>query len=271
MSSTASIGEQPGFYDDPLIYDVLHTQGTAEDVKGLIRIATEHGLKKGLKGGWFEPFCGTARHLRAVALHGARVTGLDLSGPMIEFAQGVFDRRGLKGSLLTGDASCAHELAGSESHAFAFCLINSMRHLMHGKAALAHMRSVHRLLKPGGVYAVGVNYGGFEDGVALEHASEDVWKGGRGRLSVTQVVQYEPPVEPSSRVETVRSVLDIRRGDAEPETRVSVYTLRTYTGAQWMDLVSRSGFEHTGSVDEDGEPHDPGRAGYAIHLLCKPR
>jgi hypothetical protein len=144
---------------------------------------------------------------------------------------------------------------------FAFCTINSIRHLMSDEALLAHLAEVRRALVPGGVYAVGLSvtaYGG-------EEPSEDTWTGARGKCRVTQVVQYEPATA-AERVERVFSHLTVERGERE-EHYDSAYGLRSYSLEEWRAVIGRSGFEVLGVVDEEGEDWEAGETGYRVWVL----
>ena len=270
---------QADFYEIPALYDALHTPGTAREVTGLERLlhrfATEPRARNRRPPQLFEPACGTARHLRVAAARGLRVAGIDLSEPMIRYAERSFTRRGLTGTLLVGDMTALEAFDPALPPGgvdLAFCLINSIRHLPTDAAMLAHLRGVRALLAPRGVYAVGINFGGFDRGHALEMPSEDVWHARRGGLSVAQTVQYLPPETPRDRSERVISVLQVARSGPDTvreQTIESSYTLRTYTRRQWERAVADAGLRTVATVDEDGRDITVGRVGYAIHVLAR--
>ncbi|MEM1423703.1 MAG: hypothetical protein AAGH64_06840, partial [Planctomycetota bacterium] len=157
---------------------------------------------------------------------------------------------------------------------FAFCLINSIRHVRTDDELLAHLERMSEALAPGAVYAVGMNV----SAVGLETPTEDVWTGARGACRVTQLVQYIPP-EPGDdddRAERVYSHLTITTPTREIHADTQ-YTLRTFSGAQWRAIVDRSSLEIIAITDEAGEPigepDDPRwtgahAAGYALWLLA---
>lgn len=250
------------FYDLPMLYDVLHAPGTAADLDGFQRMAERY--VDGSSKRWLEPACGTGRFVRLAAKRGLRATGIDLSEAMIGYAQ----RRGI-GRYVLGDITKLTEHFKPGSFDFAFCPINSVRHLPSDAAMVRHLKNMHAVLKPGGVYAVGINYGGVVDGVPLEFPSEDIWAAARGTLRVTQVVQYETPQELGDRTEHVRSVLTVQRGARPSEQVLSTYTLRTYTRAHWDAVVRASELRPVATVDEAGREVTIGDAGYGIHILKK--
>ena len=262
-----------GLYDDPLVYDVLHAPGTAREVDGFERI--EHAFApRGPARRWLEPACGTGRYLRLAASRGIDVVGFDLSGAMVEFARSRASEPGAPGragaragktDLFVADMTdfARHVERGSIS--FAFNPINTIRHLRSDDAMIEHLRGTARVLAPAGVYVVGLHltlYGG-------ESPSEDVWVGERGRLRVTQLVQYLPPKSPgnaSARSELVISQLFIERG-REREDRAGRYRLRCYSLRQWERVVRMSGLEILASVDEQGRASEACDGAYAIFVL----
>ena len=280
MPSAAPTAPSTDWYDHPAWYDILHTPGTAEEVDGLERIRRRFGAAARPRARsarrpelWFEPGCGTGRYLRVLAARGTAVAGIDLNPAMIQYVREVFARRGLKGTLIAGDMARPIRGLDAGSVDFAFCLINSIRHLPTDAAMLAHLRVVARLLRPGGVYAVGISLTSY----GHEFPSEDVWEGVRGSTRVTQLVQYLPPGETDGRprAERVLSHLAVRTAGAEHHLD-TVYDLRTYSGPQFEALLKKSPFKVVGVVDEAGRDalqlagdqwKHPHATGYAIYVL----
>ncbi len=264
------------WYDHPAWYDILHSAGTAAEVDALERIERRFCRRSGLGRDarcWLEPACGTGRYLRVAAGRGVRVMGIDRSPVMIDYARARRPRRYRLAKFLVGDIA---RFRLKRRVTFAFCPINTLRHLMTDRAMLAHLACVSRSLAPGGVYAVGIEtcrYG-------REFPSEDVWAGARGGCAVRQAVQYLPPGGPGgrptrSRLERVVSHLMVQT----PRRRVhldSVYDLRTYSRAQWLNLVARSPMRIVGMCDAEGAdamlgPGGGPVGGYALYVLAPQR
>ncbi len=247
-----------GFYEDPRVYDILHASGTADEVDGLERIARLFAPGAGA-GIWLEPACGTGRYLRVAARRGRRVLGFDRSPAMVAYArERVGAGRGNR--IIVADMGrFAAKLPRAD---FAFCLINTIRHLESDAAMVRHLREMARALRPGGVYAVGLGTTGY----GIEPASEDVWEGRRGGCHVKQIVEYLPPRRRVERFEQVYSHLVITRGTCE-EHRDHAYRLRCYDARQWRDVVTRAGMEIIAVTDDRGNAHDPGGFGYAVYIL----
>jgi len=271
------------FYDDPRLYDIIHTPGTAMEVDGLERIdrlfwrgGDASSVRSG-RGGWltgrrwFEPACGSGRYLRVAARRGAFAVGLDLSEAMVAYANERAAAIGVSAlcRCVVGDMTAfdAGMLGGRVD--FAFNTINTFRHLMSDGDALAHLSCVAGVLSPGGVYAVGVslaNYG-------AEFPSEDVWSASRGTTKVTQVVQYEPAsggAGERGRREKVFSQFTVSTPTGGDRLLESSYELRTYDPVQWVRLIERSEFVLERLTDERGEDVGGVAPGYAMCIL-RPR
>ncbi len=254
-------------YDLPTIYDVLHSQQTAWEVTGVERIARAAGVTNGRTGCgtvWLEPACGTARYLAIAAARGRTVVGTDLNPAMIAYAARRLERFGRNARVAVGDMrSVDRTLLPARGADVAFNLINTIRHLDSDAAMLEHLESISACLRPGGVYIVGLSttIAGFEP------PSEDTWTGARGRLQVSQLIQYIPPTDPADRTERVISAITASRPRGD-ELIDSSYTLRTYTLEQWYGLVERSTLRIAAVVDEQGRDLDPPPIGYAIYVLA---
>lgn len=252
-----------GFYDEPMLYDVLHSAGTADEIRGLMRLCADMGLRKA--GPWLEPACGSGRYLRAAIGRGVRIAGFDASPDMVNYAserlRGV-DKRLFRLGVARMERFDVARLAPSWKFELAFNPINTIRHLETDEALLAHLRRVHDALRPGGVYAVGLSLSMY----GAEQESEDVWEGSRGSLKVQQFVQYIPPETPNDRREHVHNVLHVTRPSGT-STIPSAYCLRTYDRSQWDSIIEASPFSLVGCVDERGRTIAAPSLGYALWIL----
>ncbi|MBL8747219.1 MAG: class I SAM-dependent methyltransferase [Phycisphaerae bacterium] len=253
------------WYEFPGWYDILHAAGTAREVDGLSRMEERFSEARGRRV-WFEPACGTGRYLRVAAGRGIGVIGLDRSAKMIEYARSSLRNRGLRGELIVGDMT---KFRTRRKATFAFCPINTIRHLRSDSAMLAHFACVRCVLLTGGVYAVGIETCRYGE----EFPSEDVWEGRRGAAHVRQTVQYLPGKR-GRRAERVISHLAITtpRGVQHLDSR---YDLRTYSFEQWSRLIARAGWTCVAVCNGDGDdamrgPHGAVVGDYGVHIL-KPR
>ncbi len=262
-----------GLYADAMIYDILHTPGTASELDALERIAarsvrTSPAQSKSDQQSWLEPACGSGRCVRLAASRGTPCVGFDLDEGMIAYANDRLARTDAEvdASAVVADMrTCVDDGAIPEAtFDFAFNTINSFRHLMSDRDAIAHLEQIARALRPGGVYAVGLSTTAF----GLEFPSEDVWHAARGSVSITQTVQYIPPTGKTggARAERVLSHLMIERPSGI-EHRDSTYALRAYSLDQWLALIAESPLGLIEVTDDAGHPCDPGESGYRIYIL----
>lgn len=253
--------DTPGLYLDAEVYDILHAPGTAAEARGLERL-----VRRWLPAGrepltWLEPACGTGRYLAALAPRGHRVFGFDRDAGMVRYARRRIGAG--RGRIFSAEMTDFASRMGRTRVDVAFNLINTIRHLESDRAMLAHLAEVGRVLRPGGLYLVGLSVSAY----GMEFPTEDVWVGRRGGVQVKQVVSYVPPT--SGRRERVYSHLVVTRGRVE-EHRDSAYWLRCYSGEQWRRIVARSGFTLEAVVNERGDRIDPGPCGYGVYVLRRP-
>lgn len=260
------------FYSIPDLYDILHTPGTASEARGVVRVARRFsGAAKAGKAVWLEPACGSGRLLRHLAARGHRAVGFDIEPAMVAYA----NRR--NAGLPAGTRPTVFEASMEDFDAgrprlkadVAFNIINTIRHLPTDAALLRHLAAVARVLRPGGVYIVGLGLAAY----GLEPPTEDIWTGARGGVRVHQVVQYEPAAGRTgnaSRAERVVSHLTVRRGRGKAATEEhidSAYSLRSYDLEQWRDGVGRSEMVEVGVAAGTGEPATAAAPGYYLFVL----
>lgn len=248
------------------MYDIVHTPGTAEEVRGLERIAEMYA--PGVKGSWLEPACGTGRYLRLLAKHGHRCVGFDRSAAAIEYARAWVTRAGLgqQCSFNLGEFGAFEVAAGSVRAAF--CSINTIRHVATDAELLQHFELIADGLAPGGVYVVGLSLTAY----GIEPPTEDIWTASRGRCRVTQVCSYFPPDgdgasdRDGGRTERVHSHVRVERPRGVEEI-TDAYGLRTYSPGQWLDVIDRSALRLVHVTDEFGTPMDVPPSGYRLYVL----
>lgn len=281
-------------YDDPALYDALHTRGTAAELDGVVRIVRRLQREQQRQQGrtaraqvWLEPACGTGRFLRGVARRGHRAVGFDLHPSMVAYAQASLRARGLsrRARVFVADMTrFAHLLRGARVDV-AFNLINSIRHLETDAQMLAHLREVARVLRPDGLYLIGLSLTRY----GHDQPEEDVWEAKRGRLHLQQWLQYLPPRRPAtpdgthadgghrvasraSRTERVISHVIARRGTSV-EHHDAHWHLRCYDAGEWRRIVARSRLQLVGVCDAHGDPIEDGdwQRPYLIFVLQRAR
>ncbi len=267
-------------YARPLIYDILHAHGSLAEARHIVRIArtlVQTSRTRPLRV--LEPACGTGRFLLALASLGHTCVGVDLDTGMAEFARQRARSVGLArrvrvhvGDMRTMDHAIGSAPPSSARFDLAFCPDNSIRHLASDRDCVNHIRSTLALLRPGGVYLVGI---GLLDDLG-EDPVEQVWHARRGTTTVRQVIEFIPPdastVARGGRVarrETALSVISVSTPRSE-EDIATRYTLRSYTLDQWRAVVRRAGAREVAVATADGRRvtrHASTRRAYAFRAL----
>jgi SAM-dependent methyltransferase len=93
--------------------------------------------------------CGTGPHLVRLAERGYQMVGLDLSPRNIDFLGERLAAKGLHGDLVVGDMTDFRLARPVDA---ALCMQDSQGHLLTNAQLLAHLRSVARNLRRGGLY-----------------------------------------------------------------------------------------------------------------------
>lgn len=257
---------QADFYADPLVYDVLHSPGTAGEARAVLRI-TRRFMPVTPPLSFLEPACGTGRYLMFLARKGHTCTGFDLSSDMVTYAKGVAAEhersKGVK--LFVSDMRDFDVGRRLGQFNVAFNLINTIRHLSSDAAMVDHFKAIRRVLAPGGIYIVGISLCAY----GQEMETEDTWIGKARGMSVTQVVQYLPSRGDTgkAREERVISHMTVTRGTSTRHID-SNYVLRGYNLAQWREIVHDGGMQIAACLSSDGEDElTPCEPGYFIFVL----
>lgn len=232
-------------YARPEVYDILHSPHTGGEIDLFECCAKEW---KAPRGPWLEPACGSGRYLRTLAERGISATGFDLDEGMLDYARSALKRTGHSRRVRLARADMADFLPaiGDRMFAVAFNPVNTIRHLHSARAVTSHLRQVAEVLKPGGLYLVGISFSRYGE----EEPIEDLWTAKRGSVAVRQIVQYIPP-DPATRMEQVFSHLQVDRPSGR-DYFDSNYELRSYDLDQWRGLVRRSPLRRVGAIDDLG-------------------
>ncbi|MFA6046885.1 MAG: class I SAM-dependent methyltransferase [Phycisphaerales bacterium] len=260
------------FYSIPDLYDILHTPGTPAEARGLLRAARRFVPSvKSANAVWLEPACGSGRLLRYLAARSHKAIGFDIEPAMVAYAK----RRNAELPAASRPTVFTARMEDFDTARprlkvhVAFNLINTIRHLPTDAALLQHLSAVARVLRPGGVYIVGLGLAAY----GLEPPTEDIWTGSRAGVRVHQLVQYEPAAGRSgnaARAERVVSHLTVTRGrgtSATEEHIDSAYSLRSYDLDQWRGVVKKSDLVEVGVAAGTGEQATAAAPGYYLFVL----
>jgi len=248
---------QPKFYDDPELYDLIHADGTGDEVWLLDKIAAEHGNggKKAL-----EPACGTGRYLPGLLRRGWTVTGYDISPKMVSFARKRLARWGKKAAIVKGDMV---SFKTKEKFDFAFNLLSTFRHLMTEREALAHLRNTYEALSPGGVFVLGLDLAAYGEDLP----DEEVWTARRKGETFKHVMMTLPPESKKRRERIVNFVTyPTAKGEKVLE---SAYDLRSYDSEELASLILKTKFSLPTCYTYGGQPASLCGTERALWLVLK--
>ncbi len=252
---SAPLLQESGFYDNPAWYDLVHAQGTLDDIRILERLNRDYGT-----GGpcWLEPACGTGRYLAALARRRYRVTGYDLNQNALAYARRRLRRYGRRAVAVHGDMTTFTRHARYD---LAFNLINTFRHLLDESQAAAHLKCIARSLRPGGIYVLGLDLLDYR----RPDPVEDVWKARRGILSAQHVMMAIPPeraigdrlsgkAHECARRERIVNFLTVSTPRGGSRMFESAYELRTYDLRELLATLARSPLEVIAAFHPGGAP-----------------
>jgi SAM-dependent methyltransferase len=233
---------QADWYEFPRFYDILLEPDSAREGDFLEAVHERHGRSRGREV--LEPACGSGRLLVELARRGWRVTGIDLSPAMVAFARERLARERLHGRLVEAPMQ---DFALPQRFDLAHCLINTFKHLLDERSAVASLRCVARALQPGGIFVLGMHLSDYD----WRSRQRERWVGRRAATKVTCNLQSWP-ANRRTRLERVRSRLVIEERGTTDRLETS-WDFRTYDSAQLarllravpeLELAATYGFEY---------------------------
>jgi len=240
--------EDLDWYEAPEDYDAIYDVDTAQEADFLEAVFEEYATP-GRGRRVLEPACGSGRLLAAMAERGWRVRGFDLGEAMVRFSRQRLREAGLAGTVVQADMS-AFETPGTFD--LAHCLVSTFKYLLTEAAARAHLRSVARALRPGGVYALGFHLSRY----GAQRKAHERWTAERNGATVDCKVTTWPPA-PSTRREKVEARMRVRGQGTERRSRTE-WEFRTYDAGQVRDLLRGvPELEHVGTYDFHYEVDEP--------------
>lgn len=223
-------------YDYPNLYDVLFSDTSRLEVKFLTAIFERFCNKKGTLS-VFEPACGSGRLLYQLAKLGFDITGLDLNPNAVAFCNRRLKQHGLQESACIGNMASFSlgDLGRKKKFDAAFNFVSSFLHLTTDTDAAQHLRAVADVLKPGGIYLLGLHL----KPAGKQYCSQERWSIRRGTLSIKSDLKSVSQ-DLKNRIEMIKFCI-------EAETPKKCYNildrfpLRTYSAKQFSDLLTAVG------------------------------
>ena len=216
------------WYDYPKYYDLAFLSETLPEVEFIEAAFRKYCNFEARR--LLEPACGTGRAVVELAKRGYELVGLDLNEPSLGYLRQRLAEQDLKADIFHGDMS---DFELSKPVDGAYCLINSFRHLLTEEAALAHLRSVARSLRPGGVYLLGFHL--LPPDADEEDCEEWSENDGQTEVSVRYLV-----LETSRprRIEKLQVTL-VARSAGEEFRLVDEFECRMYMAGEFLELLEK--------------------------------
>lgn len=213
-------------YDFPTYYDLVFGSDTAAELSFLRKCFNR--FVDGKVKYAFEPACGTGRLLYRLGQQGLQVGGVDLNAKAVQYCNDRLARFGLKGRAQVGDMT---NFAVAKPFDAAFNTINSFRHLTTEQAALGHLECMSRVVRPGGIYVLGLHL----TPTRGEATDEESWSARRGQLAINT---HMWPIEKDKRKRLERFGIRFDVYKPTESTRIEdVLELRSYTHKQFLQMI----------------------------------
>ncbi len=249
----------PSIYADPALYDLVHADGTDDEVWLLAHLAEVHGC--GIKTA-LEPACGTGRYLAGLLRRGWTVEGYDAAGGMLAFARKRLAGWGKRAKIARGEMTAYRPRA---KFGLIVNVLSTFRHLMSERDALAHLRLMAGALEPGGIFILGLDLSIY----GQDEPDEEVWECRQGGRRANHIVM-SIPADPETRREKIINFVTTTKGKKDTVLESS-YDLRSYSADELESLLAKSPLRIEAVYGYDGKPgelHGPERA---LWLVLKAR
>ncbi|MDR0520809.1 MAG: class I SAM-dependent methyltransferase [Planctomycetaceae bacterium] len=222
-------------YDYPKLYDLLFSDLCRAETAFLTSVFFRYFKKSA--GTVLEPACGSGRLLFHLAKKGFDVSGLDLNPNAVNYCNKRLLRHGLRGKAVTGNMAdfSLSTFGRRKKFDLAFNFVSSFLHLTEEADARSHLRCVAEVLKPGGLYLLGIHLKPRNHAVCVA----ENWSIRRGLLSVKSLLRTTA-FDKKNRTETVEFCIDAET-PTKHEKIADQFPLRTYTVRQFDALLADSG------------------------------
>jgi len=177
--------------------------------------------------------CGTGNVSFELARRGYSVTGVDISGPMIDVA----GRKIAENENLRIDFQCQdlRSLTLPAVFDLAVCLFDSLNYLLLDEDLEAAFRGVHQILRSGGLFIFDMNS---EYALETELFTQD-------NLFRNSALRYNwiSQFSPQTRISEVEMYFEVHSDGALPLRFKELHRERAYSLSQVMDLLDRTGWQ----------------------------
>jgi SAM-dependent methyltransferase len=222
--------KQLDWYSTPLYYDIIFDSDTKNEVTFLEQVFAAHAtLKPGKVKRVMEPACGSARLTAELAARGWRTYGFDLMPEMIEFSR---KRLAKHDATLWVDRMESFTVPGKAQFELAHTLVSTFKYVLDQGHAEAHLQRMADVVKPGGLYVLGVHLTDYKT-AAEDH---ERWVGERKGVKVVCNI-HSWPANSKTRREKVRSRLRVVE-KGETKVQETTWDFRTYSAMEMKALLA---------------------------------
>lgn len=237
------------WYAHPEYYEAIFGADTEREMDFLFELNRRFGT-----GGthWLEPACGAGRLLQAGVRRGLSLTGYDVSAPMLDYARARLrpaDRKRVGLFQARMEDFAPRELR--HSFDLAYSLVSTFRYVDTQDGAVAHLRAIRSLLRPGGLYVLGFHLTDY----ARSDVEHERWTGRAGQDRVVCNTREWPP-ERARRRSRMRNRLRVR-GPGKDWLIETAWYFRTWDATQAQQLFIDSGFDVVARYTFDYDIDDP--------------
>ena len=134
-------------YTAPRLYEIAFDMNRKGEVDFLVHCFKRYARRPVRRV--LDIACGTGPHLARLADRGYAMAGLDLSPANIEFLRERLTAKGQRAELVVGDMTDFRLRRPVDA---ALCMQDSQGHLLTNEQLVAHLRTVGRALRRGGLY-----------------------------------------------------------------------------------------------------------------------
>jgi SAM-dependent methyltransferase len=178
-------------YTAPRLYEIAFDMNRKGEVDFLVHCFKRYARRPVRRV--LDIACGTGPHLTRLADRGYAMAGLDLSHANIDFVRARLAAKGQRAELVVGDMTDFRLRRPVDA---ALCMQDSQGHLLTNEQLVAHLRTVGRALRRGGLYI----FDRYMASSWTDPARSWSWSRRRGRLIVRASFSALNDVNPVSQV-----------------------------------------------------------------------
>ena len=178
-------------YTAPRLYEIAFDMNRKGEVDFLVHCFKRYARRPVRRV--LDIACGTGPHLTRLADRGYAMAGLDLSPANIAFVRARLAAKGQRAELVVGDMTDFRLRRPVDA---ALCMQDSQGHLLTNEQLVAHLRTVGRALRRGGLYI----FDRYMASSWTDPARSWSWSRRRGRLIVRASFSALNDVNPVSQV-----------------------------------------------------------------------